>query len=56
MLRIQEDATKAYWRAYLNRRAEIVPAYMESLEKDFEGKMGAFYRDMERNEVWLSAK
>jgi transcription elongation factor Elf1 len=55
MLRIQEEATRAYWRAYLTKRAEIVPAYAESLEKDFEGKMGAFYRDMERNEVWLSA-
>lgn len=50
-----ERAQLGHLRAYLTKRAELLPDRAGAFEADLEGRMRAFYDRMERESVWLLA-
>lgn len=50
-----ERAQIVFWRAYLTKRAELLPDQAHAFETDLRGRMRAFYESMEREIAWIQA-
>jgi hypothetical protein len=55
LLKRQEHAQIAFWRAYLGARARYLPDTAQAFEADLRGRMRAFYESMEREGAWIRA-
>lgn len=55
LIQAEEAATVAYWRRYLEVRAQVCPTYAPALLPDLKGKMDAFYRFLEYDDAWIRA-
>ena len=55
LIQAEEAATLAYWRRYHEVRAQVCPVYAQGIQADIKGKMDAFYRFLEYEDVWIKA-
>ncbi len=55
MLQQLEEATKTYWTKLYGKRAELVPAFAASREKDIAARMRALYVDLSGEDNWKPA-
>ena len=55
LLKRQERAQIAFWRAYFGARARYLPDTAQAFDADLRGKMRAFYDEMEREGAWIRA-
>jgi hypothetical protein len=54
-LKAWERAQIAYWRAYLTARIHFLPDTAPAFDADLQGKMRAFYEQMDREGPWIEA-
>ena len=55
LLQSWEAAQIAYWRAYLGKRAELLPDRAEGFDLDLRGKMHHFYISIAQEPAWIAA-
>jgi hypothetical protein len=55
VLRALELATRNYWTAYFQARAQLIPDFSKDLARDIESRMRPFRDEMQNNAVWLAS-
>jgi hypothetical protein len=55
VLKHQERAQIAFWRAYLGARARFMPDTAQAFEADLRGKLRTFYEMLDREGAWIRA-